>query len=243
MSSNKIAVAVLSCDRYSDLWSLTLTRLSKVYPSELYDIYLITDTLCYNDARVKTINFGEGNPSWSHEILKAVKQIPNDIILTTFDDLIVHKSTPYCVVSNLLDEGYVTEKSVLKLSSSAFKGELVTRFISKKVKYIHSLVFTLIRKELLVHVLTSAAEDNASPWEFETQNWDDEYICYELNNNVINYSNLVVKGKVNPITAIFCSLKLQDFHFLRLNRPFMGLGCIKHSTVEMVTKFIKFKGD
>src|SRR4051812_38438300 len=80
-----LAVLVLSCDKYSDLWNPFLTFFFKYWPKPSVPVYFCSDTKTPEDLRIKGIAPGE-NKEWSARLLWAIEQIEQPYILLLLDD-------------------------------------------------------------------------------------------------------------------------------------------------------------
>lgn len=174
-------------------------------------------------------------------MFQGIKQIPNEFIITTFDDLILDKFPSNSEVIGFIKNGYVTDDSVVKLSRSSNILKVNDHLTGiNETRYKHSLVFTLIKTNLLVNLLSKASVEQANAWEYETKNWADIYICYEYLIVSAKYYNLVVKGKVNFIAAFECYIQYGVSSFLRLKRKKMRFDlCIKHKVKELLGQALR----
>ena len=59
--SEDIAFVVSSCDKYYFLWDPFFKTLEKYWPDCPFQLYLITNSLDYQNEKVKTLNIGEDN--------------------------------------------------------------------------------------------------------------------------------------------------------------------------------------
>lgn len=80
-----LAVVVLSCDRYSDLWKPCLNLLLSAWESVPHPTYLCANKQKYSDSRVMTLLSGD-DPDWSTSISRSLSQIKHEYVLLLFDD-------------------------------------------------------------------------------------------------------------------------------------------------------------
>lgn len=82
------AVLILSCDKYSDIWSPFFETFFKNWPDCPYQIYLGSNYKKFDDKRVKTILSGK-DFNWSASYLKILNQIPEKYILVWPEDAFI----------------------------------------------------------------------------------------------------------------------------------------------------------
>lgn len=82
---SKLAILVLSCDKYSGLWDLFFSRWHKFWPDCEHSVYLLSNQKCFGDQRVKSICTGE-DKDWSSNLLLALDRIEADNILLMIED-------------------------------------------------------------------------------------------------------------------------------------------------------------
>ena len=90
MAENQLAVLVLSCDKYSDIWDPFFNMFFKYWSDCKYPIYLCSDTLEYAHPQVKSITPGK-SLDWSSQLKWALEQIPEASILLLLEDYILLK--------------------------------------------------------------------------------------------------------------------------------------------------------
>ena len=84
---NKIAVLVISCDKYSDLWEPCTKMFNKFWPDCNYDKFLVSNFAEYNKDGFNNILIGH-DKSWSHGLKIALKRLENqyEYVFTMVED-------------------------------------------------------------------------------------------------------------------------------------------------------------
>ena len=85
------AFLLCSCDSYEDTWDPHFRLLAKYWPGIPFPVYLNTEKLQYRPSAplpfpVKTINSPKAR-YWSERMLRVLREIPEDYIFLTLDDL------------------------------------------------------------------------------------------------------------------------------------------------------------
>jgi hypothetical protein len=81
-----LSVLVLSCDKYSDLWSPFFYCIHKFWKDCPYPMYLGSNTVHFNDGIIKTLLSGPDR-DWSSSLLAILKQISTPYVFLWIDDL------------------------------------------------------------------------------------------------------------------------------------------------------------
>lgn len=90
MSKGELAILVLSCDKYSDLWNDFFNLKEKYWPDCPYPCYLATDTVEYERDGVQMIHFGNIR-TWSICARKALEQISEPYVALFLEDAFIYK--------------------------------------------------------------------------------------------------------------------------------------------------------
>jgi hypothetical protein len=81
-----IAVVVLSCDRYRDLWPPFFELFFRHWHGCRYPIYLFANEASYPDERVRTIQSGTDH-TWSDSIKRCLEKLTHRHVWLLFDDV------------------------------------------------------------------------------------------------------------------------------------------------------------
>lgn len=166
----KLAILVISCDKYSDVWDPFFKLFFKFWSDCPYKIYLGTNSLSYDDPRVNMIHIGEGK-AWADDFRNMLEFIEEKYVLTFLDDYLIVKKVNSKIVKYALE---VTEKEQIdccKLwtrprGSIPFAGYNDLFEIQAKDKYCVNAAAAIWTKELLKILL----KPGFSAWDFELGN-------------------------------------------------------------------------
>lgn len=102
MIENKdLAILVLSCDKYSDIWDDFFNLKEKFWPDCPYPCYLATDSKQYERKGVKLIHFGNIR-TWSICAKKAIMEIKEPYIALFLEDALIYKT----INSGVIEENF-----------------------------------------------------------------------------------------------------------------------------------------
>ena len=85
MNDKNLAILVVSCDRYSDLWPAFIELFYKFWPNCPYQLYIGSNNTRCDDTRVKSICIGE-DKSWTDNVRKMLNEINSDHVLMLLED-------------------------------------------------------------------------------------------------------------------------------------------------------------
>lgn len=104
MNSNyKIAMLILSCDKFSDLWDGQVKLLEKNWPSRNMKTFIVTDKQhMSNYSNVSIMAAGEGK-EWSERLSYALSKISTDYVFITLDDYYLIKPVNNDKINKILD--------------------------------------------------------------------------------------------------------------------------------------------
>jgi hypothetical protein len=168
MVNKKIAVLIITCDNYSDLWEPCIKMFNKFWPECPYDKYIMSNNKSIELGDFKNIMVGE-DQSWSHGLKLALEILRSDYdyVFTLLED--------YYFIEKL-DNEYICEMfnhftningnflSLFKLPSKLlhcgndFFGEL-----ENNIPYRQSCVFTVWKINTLYKIL----DERENAWDFE----------------------------------------------------------------------------
>ncbi len=219
--SNRVAILIPSCDKYSDLWQSVVQALQIRWPACPFRLFLISNYLDCDSAGVETVRVGR-DEGWSANLLTALKRIPHEYIFLFLDDLFLRRNVMDEDVVQLIQDAVVGEWDYLRLnptpppprqiSSSSPVGRVPSGDL-----YRASTVLSIWKKTVLVDVL----RPSESAWDLEiagssrTDKYAAWFACRKWN---LPYDNLVIKGKINPLAQKRIESQLPRLH---TNRPTM----------------------
>ena len=195
-----LAILILSCDRYSELWKPFFLNFRLKWAECSYPIYLLANHKTFDADKVRTINVGD-DADWSSNLIRAIDYIEEDYILTIFDDLFIKNDINDKEFDEIFCDFKKYAMNYLSLSPDTrtqwnFGGKPYY-LIPAGDFYRSSAVFTLWKKEVLCALL----EKGENAWQFEFYGTDrtKQYNnWFALNKKFFYYDNLLIKGKAMP---------------------------------------------
>ena len=199
--NNKIAVVVLSCDNYSDLWPIFIKQFEKNWPDCPYDRYISTNFLSADSESFTDINIGKDN-SWSDGVIKTLNTLKNkyEYALITLEDLILIEKVDNKKFNIIVSEFLKLEGNYLKfLSNPKPTNKFNTLFgeIKPGSLYRSTCVYSIWKIQTLLDLL----RENENAWEFErygairSDNHNGFFVVYK---DLFKVLNTIVKGKWVP---------------------------------------------
>lgn len=197
---NKIAVLVISCDKYSDLWEPCSKMFLKFWPDCEFDKYLVSNFKECNLTGFINLKIGKDN-TWSHGLKIALDKLSvnYDYVFTMVEDYyFVEKIDNYYVKAmfNTFVDLEGNFLSLFKLPSKLSKCNQYFGELENFIPYRQSIGFTLWKVQTLIKIL----DVNENAWEFEKNGvirgfqFDKFYGSYKN----FKVMNLVIKGKLVP---------------------------------------------
>lgn len=198
---NKIALLVLSCDSYSDLWPIFITQFDKNWPDCPFDKYISTNFFDANSDNFKSLKIGKDN-SWSDGVIKSLNKIKNqyEYALITLEDLILTEKVDNEKFQTIVSEFTKLNGNYLKFIRKPRPTNNFNKYfgeIKPGSLYRPTCVYALWKIETLLKLLVET--ENA--WEFErfgsvrSDKYNGFYVIYS---DFFKVSNTVVKGKWVP---------------------------------------------
>ena len=192
----KLAVVVLSCDKYSDLWDGFFHCFFKLNPFDDCDFYLVSNQKTYDFHGIKNILVGP-DVDWSTSVLSALDKVPNQKLFVILEDIYVtnipsRASLLKCAERFLLEDikhlKYFNSPKPDKFDESPSIGQF------EASAPFRCTVCGFWEKETLQALLI----EGESPWMFEVMG---SYRSFKyrqffgVKKNLINYKNMVEKGR------------------------------------------------
>jgi hypothetical protein len=200
--SNRMAMLVVSCDRYADLWEPCLQLLDRYWPERNFDVYLMTNSLEFEWPGVKVIHVGD-DVSYADNLRTAIAQIPEDWILLWLEDLLLCSPVNNRRVMSIIGAaqrrgaGYLKLSGDMPLSYDSGTSEEVGP-LPKGVRYRAAIGASLYHRPTLERLLVPGA----SAWDLDRSN-----VCDDLPEDFlaltvasakrppVPYVNAVIKGR------------------------------------------------
>ena len=101
-TNNKMAILVLSCDKYSAAWDNFFDIMEKFWPDRNFPCYLATDSKEYHREGVEVIHFGNIR-QWSKCARIALEQIESPYISLFLEDAFIYKKIDNNIINEDLD--------------------------------------------------------------------------------------------------------------------------------------------
>lgn len=230
MTKPKIALLVVSCDKYSDVWPLFFDTFKKYWPDCPFEIYLGSNFLESNASNVKTIKVGE-DLSYSENLLEMLKEIDAEYILMWVDDLMLSSKVKSRELQNIITAGIQRNVDFLKLLPNypmSYENEDGSNIgiLPNGIKYQFSIGISLIKKSFLQLMLA----ERRNAWELEYEiSKKIKYMHYKLyaltdrklHSLPFQFINVLGRGKV--IRSAINFLKINNNTNLIKNRGLQSL--------------------
>jgi len=237
----KLAILVVSCDNYSDLWGSFFELFWRFWPDCPFCVYLVSNKKKERFSNVINIVVGE-DKSWSSNLLLALDQVKEDYVLMHLEDLFFYKKINNEKIIKLIKWVVESGANYVRMNPTPKPDKHYNKLVglvSKGSIYRASTVMSIWKKSVLQDLLNP--KENA--WEFETYGTErsDGYDkFYAASEPILPVLNGVIKGKwqrsaVDKIKALgiepdFTKRKVMTFgetimlHLLVIRS--MLLGCI-----------------
>lgn len=168
-----MAMLVLSCDGYSDLWDDFFNLRDKFWPDCPFKWYVVTETKDYKRAGVDVIKCGK-DLNWAGRFRKAVEQVEAQYIGIYLEDYFITKKVDNGIIQSLIkvmDTHRVTcintsdvFRTIINMEDKKyFKDHLIV--IPGNHRYGLSTESSIWEKQYL---LEKIGEDDYSAWRFES---------------------------------------------------------------------------
>lgn len=114
-----VAVVVLSCDRYADIWPIYFDLFFKYWPDCPYPVYLASNYLQFSHSRVITLP-AQKNNDWSSCIAATIQKIPPhyQYLLFLMDDAFLNQPVSNSRILNLCVWARRHDVNMLKFNNS-----------------------------------------------------------------------------------------------------------------------------
>jgi hypothetical protein len=171
--NSKLAILVLSCDKYSDLWSDFFKIRDNYWPDSDFDWYLITESAPFKYNDVKVIHAGK-TLNWTGRLKYALERIPSKYIGWFLDDFYISSQVDNNLIHQLvnkmedekIDHINVSDvfDSLIKMPEPHYYHDKNLLIIPPNKKYGISTASALWNKEYLLNLL---GNEDKNAWQFE----------------------------------------------------------------------------
>jgi len=212
--SNEVAVLVVSCDKYSDLWEPFFTLFSMYWKPCPFKLYLLSNREKWEKWNVTNLLVGE-DVSWSDSLKSGLEMLSEPYVLMTLDDLFLCNFVPNDNVIKITNWALLNNVNHIRMNpypkaDKPFNN--LVGLVSKNTRYRTSTVFTLWKRKILEKLLL----EGESPWDFEiigserSNNYDGFYAAWDIH---FPYLNGIIKAKWNRSAASFIKSKGIETNF------------------------------
>lgn len=170
-TNNKLAILVMSCDKYKGVWNDFFNLKEKYWPDCPYMTYLATDTVEYERAGVNIIHFGNIR-TWTVCVRESLKQVREPYVALFLEDAFIYKTVDSSVIASDLEfvinnnvdfMGLERDRMGDKTSPAAYESPHIWK-IHKNCRYGIETSAAIWRKEFFVEQLEQA---DCNAWQFE----------------------------------------------------------------------------
>ncbi len=169
------AILVLSCDKYSDVWSPFFAFFKKYWNDCPFPIYLGTNTAPFNFTGVQQV-FSQKKTTWSDELQVILNQIPEKYVIIILEDYFIYKPVINNDLFKIIDVMEAYNAAYTKLGAFPKKydelwphkpmsNEPTLGIIEKGSKYRVCLQTAIWNKDILLNLLNPTE----NPWQFELE--------------------------------------------------------------------------
>ena len=243
--SKKVAVLVVSCDKYQDLWDPFFQTFFKFWNDCPYKIYLASNFNKYANEKICNISFGNDN-DYSTNLINIINEVKEDWIIVWFEDAFLTKTINNNLIESLINEAIDKNIDYLKLTVDypLYYGNQNEKFgpIPRGVKYRSAMGMAFYHKSTLDKILIPGL----SAWQLDKSDAVDRLKLefHALNSNFrfkrpISIINSVIKGKWNRDAPEFLKKNGLEYSIqFRLNQPLKEYLYIKLYLIRVEFLFV-----
>jgi hypothetical protein len=159
-----MAVVVLSCDSYADLWPPFFETFFASWKDYSFPLYLRANKKTFDDRRVTTLLSGE-DPDWSTSIRASLMQIDHEYVFLVSDDVFFDRPVDWAKMDRLLSFVDAKRPSYLRFRPIPKPDERCDRYFGRfqENTLYRTSVFGIWKRQVLVDLLAPGE----SAWQFE----------------------------------------------------------------------------
>jgi hypothetical protein len=228
-----VAVLIVSCDRFEDLWRPFFTCFFKYWPDCPYPVYLGSNFAQYKHDRVRPILVGE-DLDYSSNLLSMVHAIDQEWIVTWIEDRALSAKVDTRRIEGLINWAQTQGAGCLKLIANHpfapfADGSGEVGEVTRRTPYRMSVTVALWHKPTLLALLRRGESA-----------WDLERNGSERSNRLdAKFLTLTISQRRNPpISDVHLIIK---GHLLRDARKFLSLeglhDCLRHRPLQTVGSY------
>ncbi len=196
--TENISILIVSCDKYQDMWEPYFFLFDKNWSNCPYKVYLMTNYLKPDLAKIGIINVGE-DISWSDNLAYSLKKIKSKYVFILLDDFFIVDTVKNDQVVQVVNWAIDNDVDYLHLFRYPRPKKLICNnigIIPARTMYRVSTISSLFKKEVLSNLL----DEKESAWDFEikgslrSKNYNE---FYSVDDDLIPVVNGVIRGKWN----------------------------------------------
>ena len=165
----KLAVLVISCDNYNDVWRPFFNLFTRFWPDCPYRLYLGTNKEDFNYPGVTVLKSG-ADISWADNVRNYLDQVEEEYVFTILDDFFLCRMVPTEVIEKafalVLRDRIDLFSFILPKKGNRYRDEQDVYFIDPKAEYCVNTAIAIRKKE----IFSSMLKPGYSAWDFEVKN-------------------------------------------------------------------------
>lgn len=195
MIDRKLAILILSCDKYADLWNPFIHQFKRFFPLDDYKVYLGSNKLKFNMTGIESVLSGD-DLDWSTSLKKILLQINEPKVFIILEDLFL--ASPIDYDGFQVAKRFLYDKNALHIKYWAIPMALEPTANQRIGVYPKGAPYRVTAcgfwdREYLMSLLI----EGESPWNFEIQgsyrsSYSDGF--YGLTRPLCEYYNMIEKG-------------------------------------------------
>jgi hypothetical protein len=196
---NKLAILVLSCDKYASLWPLFFDRFKRFWPDCEYPIFLLANEFNFQRDGVETIKIGP-DKDWTSNLMRALEFVDAENVLLMLDDAPLAAKVDSDKFSDLISIFESRKFNYLNCKASPLpKNKTEFNSIGELPpgsNYRAALVPCIWR----VSILKDIAKIGESAWQFEirgSKRSDQHDRFFSLWSPFFQITHIIIKGKID----------------------------------------------
>ncbi len=246
--NKQLAVLVVSCDKYSDLWTIFFDLMKKNWPDCEYKVYLGTNNLQSSFEGVNNICIGPDR-AWADNVKAMIDQIDEDYILMLLEDFFIDRKIDSQKIKSAVKYAEENDIDCLRLEPlpppvRVEERKLCVGKLNPKAPYFVSTQPAIWKKEKLFELL----KEGYSAWDFEQKNSMQcsvgcNYEFYGTKKYIFHHKNGVERGKyylstINMLKKNGLIVDTSERGIIKDNNPISKVKLLKYK-LYMLIKRIK----
>lgn len=195
-STHSVAVLVVSCDKYADLWRPFFDLFFRYWSDCPFPVYLLSNTATVDIANVRGVPVGP-DVSWSDNLLRALAQIEENYVFLFLEDLLLTGPVDTSAVETVLRWFVSSQGNYIRLNGFPPPDVVLNDTVGTVAPdtiYRTGTVLSVWRRQMLTELL----RPGESAWDFETAGSvrsEAHEGFYSTRRNYISVINAIIKGK------------------------------------------------